>query len=57
MDENRGTWLSTAMALMLAWSLMIFGVRVWAKMQTKNWGLDDYTLSTGLVSFVAERGI
>jgi hypothetical protein len=49
MAEDHGKWLGTATALMFAWSLMLFAVRIWAKMRTKHWGLDDACLSSALV--------
>lgn len=50
--ENRGPWLSTAMALFLAWSIMMMVVRAWAKLRTKQWALDDYVLTGALVSLL-----
>jgi hypothetical protein len=52
MADNRGPWLSSAMALFLAWTTLMFLVRIWAKLRNKSWGLDDWTISAAFVSFV-----
>ena len=53
MADNRGPWLSSAMALFLVWTALMYVVRVWAKLRTKSWGPDDWTISGSFVSFLA----
>lgn len=48
--ENHGSWLATAMGMFFAWALLAVIVRSWAKLRTKTWGLDDYSLATAFVS-------
>jgi hypothetical protein len=56
MADNRGPWLSSAMALFLVWTGLMYLVRVWAKLRTKSWGLDDWTITGAFVSvFPAEE--
>lgn len=38
--------------MFFAWSSLIFLVRVWAKIRTKTWSIDDYCLSTAVVRFL-----
>jgi hypothetical protein len=38
------------MALVLVWAALMYLVRVWAKLKTKSWGWDDWTISGAFVS-------
>ncbi|OAA47141.1 hypothetical protein NOR_02777 [Metarhizium rileyi] len=57
MAENHASWLITAMAVFLPWSLLTFCVRVWAKLASKNWGRDDYYVSFAMASAVAQVAV
>ncbi|KAJ3491280.1 hypothetical protein NLG97_g5626 [Lecanicillium saksenae] len=54
MDENRASLLTAPMGMFLAWSASVFLIRVWAKLRTKTWGLDDYCLSLALITIVVQ---
>ncbi|KAG6010785.1 hypothetical protein E4U21_004173 [Claviceps maximensis] len=41
------------MAVFLPWSTLTYAVRVWTKMRSKNWGLDDCCISAAVVSGIA----
>lgn len=51
MVETRGPWLSSTTALFLVWAGLTLAVRVWAKLQIKKWGPDDYAVSVAYVSY------
>jgi hypothetical protein len=48
--DNHGNWLLCAMLIIWVWSLLIFFVRVWAKLSVKRWGSEDYTVTVAFVS-------
>jgi hypothetical protein len=52
MADDRGQWLMVLTGMFFAWSSLIFLVRVWAKIRTKTWSIDDYCLSTAVVRFL-----
>ncbi|KAG5976350.1 hypothetical protein E4U55_007352 [Claviceps digitariae] len=41
------------MAIFLPWSTLTYAVRVWTKMRSKSWGLDDCCISAAVVSGIA----
>lgn len=48
--DNNGSWLISAMMISWVWSVLLYFVRVWAKLSVKRWGSEDYTVTTALVS-------
>ncbi|KAG5927307.1 hypothetical protein E4U42_002366 [Claviceps africana] len=57
MAENHSSWLNTAMAMFLPWSTLTFAVRVWTKMRSKTWGLDDCCVSAAVVFSLAHIAV
>jgi hypothetical protein len=47
--DNRGHWLASAMMLTWSWSTLMYIVRVWAKLQVRRWGAEDYTVTAAFV--------
>ncbi|OAQ60790.1 hypothetical protein VFPPC_16769 [Pochonia chlamydosporia 170] len=43
--ENHGNWLLSATLLFGIWSALMFCVRVWAKLNVRRWGIDDYAVT------------
>ncbi|XWW96336.1 hypothetical protein V2A60_004309 [Cordyceps javanica] len=50
MEEVQGAWLASAMGIFFGWAFLAWLVRVWAKLRTKAWGLDDYAISGSLLA-------
>lgn len=49
-SDNHGNWLLSAMMIIWAWSALMFVVRVWAKLNVKRWGAEDYAVTVAFVS-------
>lgn len=49
MEEIQGPWLASAMGIFFGWSFLAWLVRVWAKLRTQAWTLDDYAISGAVV--------
>lgn len=49
MDVIHGAWLASAMGIFFGWAVLAWIVRVWAKVRTKSWALDDYAISGAVV--------
>ncbi|XWX01395.1 hypothetical protein V2A60_009422 [Cordyceps javanica] len=45
MAEGRGRWLLSGMLIFWTWSTLMMSVRVWAKVNVKRWGTDDYFIT------------
>ncbi|EGX93746.1 hypothetical protein CCM_02015 [Cordyceps militaris CM01] len=50
MAEIHGVWLASATGIFFGWAFLAWILRVWAKLRTKSWMLDDYTLSGSLLA-------
>lgn len=50
MAEGRGRWLLSGMLIFWSWSCLMMLVRVWAKVNVKRWGSDDYFVTAAFVS-------
>ncbi|OAA77190.1 hypothetical protein LEL_04013 [Akanthomyces lecanii RCEF 1005] len=45
MEDIQGAWLASGMGIFFGWAFLAWLVRVWAKVRTKAWTLDDYAIS------------
>ncbi|KAG6030823.1 hypothetical protein E4U19_000266 [Claviceps sp. Clav32 group G5] len=57
MAEDHSSWICTAMAMFLPWSILTFAVRVWTKTRSKNFGLDDYAIFAAVVAGIAHVAV
>ncbi|KAM3552774.1 hypothetical protein ARSEF4850_007229 [Beauveria asiatica] len=44
MKEVQGLWLASCMGIFFGWAFLAWLVRVWAKLRTHVWTLDDYAI-------------
>ncbi len=49
MEDIQGAWLASGMGIFFGWAFLAWLVRVWAKVRTKAWTLDDYAISGSVV--------
>lgn len=49
MAEGRGRWLLSGMLIPWSWSTLMMLVRVWAKVNVKRWGSDDWLITAAYV--------
>lgn len=47
--DDHGLWLKLAMIMFLTWSVLFYGVRLWAKLRVKTTGADDVAVTCALV--------
>ncbi|KAJ3485916.1 hypothetical protein NLG97_g6722 [Lecanicillium saksenae] len=50
MEEIKGAWLASAMGIFFGWAFLAWLVRVWAKLRTQAWTLDDYAISGSVLA-------
>ncbi|KAJ6787679.1 hypothetical protein PWT90_08377 [Aphanocladium album] len=50
MEEIKGAWLASAMGIFFGWAFLAWLVRVWAKLRTQAWTLDDYAISGAVMA-------
>ncbi|OAA53275.1 Transcription factor [Cordyceps fumosorosea ARSEF 2679] len=55
--DDRGSWLTLAMIIFLTWSILIYGVRMWAKLRVKSVGADDWVVTLALILSIVHQGI
>ncbi|OAQ60691.1 hypothetical protein VFPPC_06800 [Pochonia chlamydosporia 170] len=55
--DNNGSWLISAMMISWVWSVLLYFVRVWAKLSVKRWGSEDYTVTTALLASTMDIGV
>ncbi|KAM3508513.1 hypothetical protein MY11210_006688 [Beauveria gryllotalpidicola] len=56
-NDDHGPWLTLAMILFLAWAILFYGVRLWAKLRIKTIGADDWAVTGALVLSIICQGI
>ncbi|KAM3436148.1 hypothetical protein MY4824_004453 [Beauveria thailandica] len=50
MKEVQGPWLASCMGIFFGWAFLAWLVRVWAKLRTHVWTLDDYAICGSMLA-------
>ncbi|KAM3558704.1 hypothetical protein MY1884_003847 [Beauveria asiatica] len=50
MNEVQGPWLASCMGIFFGWAFLAWLVRVWAKLRTHVWTLDDYAICGSMLA-------
>ncbi|KAK8143067.1 hypothetical protein G3M48_007794 [Beauveria asiatica] len=50
MKEVQGPWLASCMGIFFGWAFLAWAVRVWAKLRTHVWTLDDYAICGSMLA-------